>query len=131
MAYNKKIEIQVLKEGSATGTAAPVNSGRDSIGNDRDDIGNDIGVWETVLNPWAEINCTGGREYYAAAQVNAQDDMVFKIRYSRKLKGRKAPELRIIYDGLTYDVKHIDDFMEQHRELVIRAEYRGGGAGDV
>lgn len=109
MAYNKKIEIQALV------------SGKDRIGNDR-------AVWQTIFRPWAEVNCVGGKEYYAAAQVNAQDDMVFKIRYTKKLSGKKAPDVRIVYKGDTYDVKHIDDYMEQHRELVIRAQLLNGGA---
>lgn len=108
MAYDKKIQIQRLAQG-------------------RDTIGNDRAGWETFFRPWAEVNCTGGREYYAAAQVNAENDMVFKIRYSHKLDGLQAQDIRIIYKGLTYDVKHIDDYMEQHQELVLRARQFNGG----
>lgn len=108
MAYNKKIEIQYYTE-------------------EQDDIGNDIPVWTTLFRPWAEVNCTGGKEYYAAAQVNSENDMLFKIRYSSCMEGKLPSELRIVYKGLIYDVKHIDDFMEQHRELIIRAEQLNGG----
>lgn len=103
MAYTKKIEIQHFTEAT-----------------------NNIGVhaqsWQTLFRPWAEVNCTGGREYYAAAQVNSENDMIFKIRYSRIMADKLSSELRIIYNGNTYNIKHIDDFMEQHREFVIRAE---------
>lgn len=111
MAYNKKIEIQYYTE-------------------EQDDIGNDIPVWTTLFRPWAEVNCTGGKEYYAAAQVNSENDMLFKIRYSSCMEGKLPSELRIVYKGLIYDVKHIDDFMEQHRELVIRARQLNGGVND-
>lgn len=108
MAYNKKIEIQYYSEAA-------------------DNIGNQKKTWQTLFNPWAEINCTGGREYYAAAQVNSENDMIFKIRYSKIMEGKLTSELRIIYKENTYNIKHIDDFMEQHREFVIRAEQLNKG----
>lgn len=111
MAYNKKIEIQYYSE-------------------NQDEIGNDIPQWTTLIRPWAEVNCTGGREYYAAAQVNSENDMIFKIRYSSCMAGKLTSDLRIVYNGLIYNVKHIDDFMEQHRELVIRARQLNGGVND-
>jgi len=111
MAYNKKIEIQYLTE-------------------EQDDIGNDISQWTALFRPWAEVSGTGGREYYAAAQVNSENDMQFRIRYSSCMEGKLSSELRIVYKGLIYDVKHIDDVMEQHRELVIRAEQHNGGVRD-
>lgn len=108
MAYTKKIEIQCCTEAD-------------------DDIGNDMQNWKTLFRPWAEVNCTGGREYYAAAQVNSENDMIFKIRYSRILADKLTSELRIVYNGIVYNIKHIDDFMEQHREYVIRAQQLNGG----
>lgn len=108
MAYTKKIEIQHYAETT-------------------DNIGNHKKAWQTLFRPWAEINGTGGREYYAAAQVNSENDMIFKIRYSRILEGKLTSELRIIYKGITYDIKHIDDFKEQHMEFVIRARQLNGG----
>ncbi|MBQ8297350.1 MAG: phage head closure protein [Ruminococcus sp.] len=103
MAYTHKIEIQRLTKTT-------------------DEILQHIPVWETIFRPWAYVNCVGGKEYYKAAQTNSQHDMIFKIRYSRKVSGYLTSEIRILYDGGIYDVKHIDDYMQQHRELVIRAE---------
>lgn len=108
MAYTKKIEIQHFTETT-----------------------NNIGVhaqsWQTLFRPWAEVKGTGGREYYAAAQVNSENDVIFRIRYSRILEGKLTSELRILYKGNTYDIKHIDDYMEQHREFVIRTEQVNSG----
>lgn len=108
MAYTKKIEIQSLIE-------------------TEDDIGNQIRNWQTILRPWAEVNCTGGKEYYAAAQVNSENDMIFKIRYSKIIADKLTSDVRILYSGKIYDIKHIDDFMEQHREFVIRARQLNRG----
>lgn len=107
MAYSKKIEIQLLTE-------------------TKDEIGQLIPVWRTVFRPWAEISCTGGREYYAAAQTNSENDMTFRIRFSRKVAGNLTSELRIVYGGAVYNVVHIGDTGELHRELVIRARQING-----
>ncbi len=109
MAYNKKIEIQLLTEAE-----------------DEQGIGQSIQVWEAVFEPWAEINCIGGREYYAAVQTNSENDMIFKIRYTKLLKGKLTSEVRIRYDDIIYDVIHLDDRMEQHREWVIRTRQLNG-----
>lgn len=107
MAYNKKIEVQLLTE-------------------TEDEIKQQITGWVTFFRPWAEVKCTGGREYYAAAQVNSENDMMFKIRWSRKIAGKLTSELRIVYSGIIYNVVHIEDVNEQHRELIIRARQLNG-----
>lgn len=109
MAYTKKIEIQLLSD------------------DETDDIGQPLNGWQTVFTPWAEVDCVGGKEYYAAAQSNSENDMIFKIRYSKLIADKLTSELRIIYNGIIYDVKHIDDRKQLHREFVIRAQQLNGG----
>lgn len=111
MTYNKKIIFQVLK-------------------NTRDSIGNDGPAWENFFTAWANVNGVGGREYYTAAQVNSQNDVIFKTRYSRKIADFLSPEIRILYNGKIFDVKHIDDYQEQHRELVFRTKQLNRGHED-
>lgn len=106
MAYDKKIEVQLLTE-------------------TEDEIKQQITSWETFFRPWAEIKCTGGREYYAAAQVNSENDVTFKIRRSKKFDGKLTSELRIVYGGIIYNVVHIE-LNEQRRELIIRARQLNG-----
>lgn len=107
MAYNKKVIFQVLTEKP-------------------DKIGNQSPAWEDFFTAWANVNSIGGREYYAASQVNSQNDVVFRIRYSKKIAGFHTSEVRISYNGKIYDIKHIEDYQEQHRELVFRTEERNG-----
>ena len=107
MTYNKKIEVQLLTE-------------------TRDEIGQQITGWETVFSPWSEVKCSGGREYHAAAQVNSENDMTFRIRWSGKIAGKLTSELRIVYGGIIYNVIHIEDVNDQHREFVIRARQLNG-----
>ena len=102
MAYNKKIEIQQLAESF-------------------DNIGNQVRQWQTIFNPWAEIRTNTGKEYFAAAQVNSEDEYVFKIRYSRNIAEKLSSELRIVYKNQIFDIKNIQDTNDMHREFVIRA----------
>lgn len=112
MAYTKKIDFQVLTEKS-------------------NEIGSQIPQWETFFTTWASVNSVGGREYYSARQTNSENDMIFKVRYSRKIAGYLTSEIRIIYNNRIFDVKHVDDYMEQHREIVFRTQEinRGGNYG--
>lgn len=103
MAYTKKIEIQAMLETT-------------------DEIGQKIQEWKTIFHPWASVNGTGGREYYKAAQVNSENDMIFRIRYSKKIADYLTSEMRIVYNNKIYNVKHIEDFNERHMELVFRTE---------
>ena len=107
-AYNKKIRIYRSTE-------------------QQDRIGNTEIVWSEIFHGWASVNCTGGDKYYAAAQTNTQNHMFFTIRYCKavgemRILSDTEPEYRIQYNNRMYEVKHIDDYMESHRELRIRAE---------
>lgn len=108
MAYNKRITIQEYTE-------------------TEDTVGNTVKTWQTVFKPWAEIMTLVGKEYYAAAQVNSENDTVFKIRYSSCIAHKLSSELRVKYNDSFYDIKHIDDVNEQHRQFVIRTVMRNGG----
>lgn len=109
MAYTKKIEIQYYTEM-------------------QDTIGNDSQKWETLYTPWAKIeeNATG-KEFYEAAQTNSENDVIFKVRYSRMLEGKLTSELRIKYKNAYYDVKHMDGIEEHSLEVTIRTVKLNGG----
>ncbi|MCM1508295.1 MAG: phage head closure protein [Ruminococcus flavefaciens] len=108
MIYNKKIIFQIITEKA-------------------DEIGSQSPEWTDFFTAWANVNSIGGREYYTASQVNSQNDVIFKVRYSRKIAGFLTSEIRILYNGNIYDIKHIDDYQEQHRQLVFRTEVHNGG----
>ena len=107
MTYNKKVIFQVLSEKP-------------------DKIGYQNPEWTDFFTTWANVNGVGGREYYSASQVNSQNDVVFKTRYSRKIAVFLSYEIRILYNGNIYDVKHIEDYQEQHRQLTFRTEIHNG-----
>lgn len=109
MAYNKKVQIQFFTEIT-------------------DEIGQKVQSWQTIFSPWAEVSGLHGKEYYEASQVNSENTVKFKVRYSKVLVNCLTSELRILYNGRTFDVKHIDDFKEKHLYFVIRAVEHNGRA---
>lgn len=86
-----------------------------------DNIGNQMETWEDVINCRAQINGIGGKEYYSAATNNAENEMTFEVRYCQALKDITPQKTRIVYNQKIYDVKHIDDYMQMHRSLKIKA----------
>lgn len=109
MAYNKKIEIQQLSETF-------------------DNIGNQVREWTVIFRPWAEIKTSGGKEFFAAAQINSEEDYVFKIRFSRNIAEKLSQEMRVAYKNQVFDITHIEDTNDLHREIVIRAKKKNQGA---
>lgn len=103
MAYTKKIRFQVYKT-------------------EVDEIGNQCGKWADIFETWANVNGVGGREYYSARQTNSENDIIFKVRYSRKIADFLTSEIRIIYKNMIFDVQHVDDYMERNLELVFRTK---------
>ena len=72
----------------------------------------------------AEINCVGGKEYYAARQINAENEVTFKIRFCRAVKEIKPQEYLIEYDSQEYDIQYVDNFMMSNDILKIKAVAR-------
>lgn len=90
----------------------------------RDAIKNETLLYADLIRCSAKVNGTGGREYYAAAQVNAENDMTFEVRYCSLLKNIVPQTTRILYGDNEYDVIHIDDYMQRHETLKLKARRR-------
>lgn len=88
----------------------------------QDSVGNIDCVWTPIHVCWASVNSTGGRRFYEAAQTNTQNYMTFTIRYCKAASSITVDNTHIAYNGRMFAVKHVDDFFERHRELVIKAE---------
>lgn len=105
MYYNKPITIEKLAS-----TA--------------DEIGNWTQEWQKLIKCRAIVNSIGGKEYYQAAQINAENDVNFTVRYCNALADITPQTARIIFKGKTYDITSIDNFMFQNVELKIRGVLR-------
>ena len=80
-------------------------------------------TWEDVATLWAAVTNLHGREYYAAAAVQAEKTVKFTIRY---LPGLDTT-MRIFFRGKIYNISAIDNIKYQNRYLKIKAQEVDGG----
>lgn len=69
----------------------------------RDSYGDVLPSWTTFATVWATVTANRGDERFAAYQVVAQADILFRIRWRSGI----TVKMRISYDGQIYDIVHI------------------------
>lgn len=88
---------------------------------ENDGNGNHTLMWSDYHKCFAYANGLSGKEYYAAAQTNARDEISFGVRYCKKLSGLTADHYRILFRGKHYNISHVDNVQFQNKTLKIRA----------
>lgn len=79
--------------------------------------------WQELARVWSAKRGLSGREYYAAAAVESETDVVFTVRYN-SITIQITPEMRIIEGTDTenpYNIKSVVDKDGLKRWLEIRA----------
>ncbi len=79
--------------------------------------GFEVETWEDFKTVWAAVSNLHGREYYAAAAVQAENTVKFTIRYLTGLD----TTMRIVFQGKQYNITAIDNIKYQNRYLEIKA----------
>ena len=79
--------------------------------------GFEIETWEDFKTVWAAVSNLHGREYFAAAAVQAENTVKFTIRY---LEGLNTT-MRILFQGKQYNITSIDNIKYQNRYIEIKA----------
>jgi len=86
--------------------------------------GFEVETWEDIKTVWAAVSNLHGREYFAAAAVQAENTVKFTVRYLQGLD----TAMRIRFQGKTYDITAIDNIKYQNRFMEIKAlEVAGSG----
>lgn len=91
---------------------------KNSAGKDKN--GNHTLSWVDFYSCAAYANNLSGSEYWAAAQVNAQTDMFFMVRYCSELADINTEHYRIVFKGETYNIIFIDNIQYENKMLKIR-----------
>ena len=87
-----------------------------------------VDEWADFTTVWAAKRGLTGREYYAAAAVQAETDVVYTVRYS-STTAAVTNDMRIQEGTHTYDIKSISDKDGSKRWLEIHAsEVVNGGS---
>lgn len=76
-----------------------------------------VEAWEGFKTIWAAVSNLHGREYFAAAAVQAENTVKFTVRYLPDLD----TTMRICFRGKTYNITAIDNIKYQNRFMEIKA----------
>lgn len=90
-----------------------------SVTQTEDTYGAPVDTWATFVEVWAQVKPIRGDEYFAAQQVNARVDAVFRLRW---LSG-VLETMRIHYDDKLWDIRSINE-LGFREGLEIYAEVR-------
>ena len=104
---NKSITIQSL-----TGTTVDAHGQVDKT------TGSNWGVY---LKTFAAVKSQGGREFWKVQQVNADVSHVWNCQWSAKLAAA-LPEMRLICEGVTYEILSVIDIDLSHKEIEIQTK---------
>ena len=86
-----------------------------------DKAGNHVLSWEECYTCWAYVNNLSGKEYWEAAQVNAQKDIFFLIRYCSEVAGMDTEHYRVKFREQLYNITFLDNVKYQNQTLKLRA----------
>lgn len=80
--------------------------------------GFEVRAWENITTVWAKASNIHGREFYAAAAVQAENTVEFTVRY---LTGIDT-SMRILFNGKQYNITAIDNIKYKNRYVEIKAQ---------
>ncbi len=86
-----------------------------------DKTGNHTLSWEDYYTCHAYANNLSGKEYWEAAQLSAEKEVFFLIRYCSEVKTIDTEHFRIVFRGQAYNITFIDNVKYQNKTLKLRA----------
>lgn len=81
----------------------------------RDEFGGLSDNWSDVVTVWARVVPLRGQELFVAQQTIAENTHNFYIRYRTDV----TSAMRIVYQGLPFDILSLTDVEDRRRELQI------------
>lgn len=96
-------------------------------GTEKNEIGQTITKWQDAQEIVGFLDLSGGDSKYTSYNAKVQESThIFISDYVDLDTSIKAENIRMIVDGLRYDVLLIDDPMGLHKQLEIYLKYTGG-----
>lgn len=86
-----------------------------------DDIGNQVLTWIEYYRGYAYMNNLSGTEYWEAAQTQAQNTVMFILRFHHLLEAMNTKEYRLIHRSKEYNITSIDNVQYKNETIKIRA----------
>lgn len=89
-----------------------------------DNIGQQSESWSDYFICHAYVNNLSGREFWEAAQQNAERTVEFITRYCKKLSDVDCINYRIIFRRNVYDIIFVDNVQYRNETLKFKALVR-------
>lgn len=86
-----------------------------------DEVGNQISAWIEHYRGFAYANNLYGTEYWAAAQTQSENTVMFTLRYHPLLEDVKTKGYRLIHRGKEYNITSVDNARYKNETVKIRA----------
>lgn len=90
----------------------------------RDAYGAEIKDWIDGPTIWASVEPINGREYFAAAQANAETSVRIRCRYRADLASATGTTHRLAYQGRVYKIDSVIDRDMRHIQLEVMCHER-------
>ena len=90
-------------------------------GHVEDDIGNQVASRTEYYKGYAYMNNLSGSEYWEAAQTQAQNTVLFILRYHPLLGAMDTRGYRLMHRGKEYNITSIDNVQYKNETVKIRA----------
>lgn len=87
-----------------------------------DEVGNQIAIWMEYYKGYAYMNNLSGSEYWAAAQTQSENTVMFIMRYRPLLGSVRSKGYRLLHNGLEYNIISIDNVQYKNETIKIRAK---------
>lgn len=92
---------------------------KSTLGTDK--AGNHILSWADYYTCSAFVNNLSGKEYWEAAQVNAQKEVYFLVRYCSETACMDTEHYRVQFREQLYNITFLDNVKYQNKILKLRA----------
>lgn len=79
--------------------------------------GFDIETWVDHKTVWAAVSNLNGREYFAAATIQAEKTVKFIVRFIKDV----TESMRINFEGKQYNITSIDNIKYENKYIEIKA----------
>lgn len=72
---------------------------------------------------WAYFKHLSASLYFASAQVNLNEEVIFTVNWLEHLKNSETKHLKILYKGNLYQITRIDTYEDYKRDINLYAKY--------
>lgn len=77
--------------------------------------------WSQYAKAFCKVQTKGGREFWKVQQVNADVSHVWRTQWSKTMQN-VTPDMRLVFEGLTYEILSVQDVDMDHVEIEIQTK---------